>query len=121
MSAEAYTLNKQINSVANGNTRQQNSYNYFGAHIEYSYKLNDRFSLLPGLSAGFGMGTYEEKSGDTYSSEDKIYTSVEPSVSLSVRVIKSMWLNVGGSYFLIGDEPGFKNGASLNIFARYMW
>ena len=119
--AEAFTLTKQTKSAENGYNRQQKSYNYFGAHIEYSYKLNERFSLIPGFSAGFGMGTYEEQDGDVYSSVEKSYASVEPSVTLSVRVIQSMWLNVGGSYFLVGDEPGFKNGASLNIFARYMW
>jgi len=119
--AEAYTLTRQVTSQNSGNYRQQNSYNFFGPHIEYSYKIYNRLLLIPGVSAGFGMGTYEEKDGDVYSSVETVYTSVEPSIVLSVRVIRSMWLNAGGSYLLIGDQAGFKNGPSLNIFARYVW
>jgi hypothetical protein len=118
---EAFTLTKQRKSEDNQNYRKQSSYNYFGAHIEYSYVISDRLLLIPGCSAGVGTGTYEEKNADVISSTDKTYTSVEPSVSLSVRAIGPLWLVVGGSYFQVNDEPGLKSGASLNIFARYLW
>lgn len=119
--AEAFTLAKSVKNQSNGNYQQQISYNYFGAHVEYSYNVTHRVSLIPGVSAGLGMGTYEEKDGDVVGRSDTGYTSVEPSIMLSVRVIKSMWLNVGGSYFMTGDEAGFKDSTSLNIFARYKW
>ena len=121
IAAEAFTLTEPLTSQHGDNYRKQVSYNYFGVHAEYSYKLSVRWSVLSGLSAGVGIGTFEEKNGDVVSSTDKTYASAEPSLSLSARVVKSMWLNVGASYFLVGNKPGFKNSASLNLFARYMW
>ena len=118
---EAYAMTEQAETQGGGNYQRQNSYRFFGAHLEYPHRIFDRLSVIPGLSAGMGLGTYETKNGDTVGTEEKIYYSLEPSVTLSVKVVKSMWLNIGVSYFLVGDEPGFTNATSLNLFARYLW
>ena len=119
--AAAFTLTKQSETTENYTYKKQESYSFVGVHVEYSYALNERFTVNPGLLAGVAMGRYEEKQGDTYGSVDNAYFNIEPSIALSVRLIQRMWLNLGVSYILVDSDMGIETGPSLNIFARYVW
>jgi hypothetical protein len=115
-----FVLDQQI-STRNGGYEIVSSYGFTGVYAEYIYRLSDNLELLPGLLAGIGMGKYATDDGSTLGRTKLTYFALEPSLSLSLRVYHNMWLNLGGSYFSGASKVGLKNGAALNIFARYKW
>lgn len=119
--AAAFKLTKEAESSENNTYKRQKSFGFIGMHMEYSYFLSERFVFNPGVLAGTASGRYEEQEGDVYGIIDNTYFTIEPSLALSARVIKGMWLNLGVSYFLIDSDMGIGNGPMFNIFARYMW